>query len=236
MRGLRGRRVRTTRAAGYTAVAGLAVFGLFTASCSAGGTGVQDEGAAQADSQKPGAAPPPVASGGDPATMARKIDPVVLIQSDPKVSKEIKATLKPCTGADYPVDTSFGNLTGGTDPDVVVNLMTCGDAVGIGAYVYRANGERYENVFLSEEPAVFAAIDRGDLVVTKQVYGKEDPVVEPSGEEVTTYRWATGKFSRIHWVWNKYRGGVSGEGDAFFPPETEPGTTFPAEPSRPGRN
>ena len=51
--------------------------------------------------------------------------------------------------------------------------------MGVGSYVYREEGGRYENVFAAEEPPVYAEIDRGDLVVTKQVYEKGDPVVEP---------------------------------------------------------
>ncbi len=60
-------------------------------------------------------------------------------------------------------------------------MLTCGDAVGIGTYVYRRKDDgAYENVFALEEPAVYAAIDRGDLLVTKQRYAKDDPVAYPS--------------------------------------------------------
>ena len=40
---------------------------------------------------------------------------------------------------------------------------------------------KYENVFAAEEPAVYAEIDRGDLVVTQQVYEKGDPLYVPVG-------------------------------------------------------
>ena len=40
-------------------------------------------------------------------------NPVKLIMSDPKVSERVKADLKPCARDSYPVDTSYGNLTGG---------------------------------------------------------------------------------------------------------------------------
>jgi hypothetical protein len=78
--------------------------------------------------------------------------------------------------------------------------------------VYREKDETYENVFAVEEPAVYAAVDRGDLVVTKQVYTRNDPVAEPSGEEVSTYRWSDGKFTREFWVRNEFSRAV-GEGE-----------------------
>jgi hypothetical protein len=203
-------------------MAGLAAVGLFAAACSTGGSGVQDEGAARADSAVK-APPSPMTPSGSATQGTRTVDAVQLIKSDPKVSERVKADLKPCARDLYPVDTSYGFLTGGTSPDVIVNVMTCGDAVGMGTYVYRENGKRYENVFAAEEPAVYSAIDRGELVVTKQVYTKGDPVTEPSGEEVITYHWSSGKFTQQHWVRNEFSRAV-GEGEAVAPeppPSTE---------------
>ncbi|MEU0985715.1 hypothetical protein [Streptomyces sp. NPDC005953] len=195
------------RAAGGTAAVVLAAFGMFTAGCSAGGTGVKDEGSAHAENAK--SVPSANVSAGGTQKVDR-VNPVRLVKDDPKVSKRIKSDLKPC-GRDYPVDTSYGNMTGGTQPDVVVNVMSCVDSVGVGTYVYRMNGTRYENVFTSEEPAVVSAIDRGDLVVTKQVWVENDPVEEPSAEEVTTYHWTSGRFAQMHWVRNEYSGPVDGD-------------------------
>ncbi|MET7618493.1 hypothetical protein [Streptomyces sp. NPDC005408] len=215
MRGLKGRGGNRSLAASGAAVAGLAAVGVFTVACSSGGTGVQDEGAAHADALAK-ATPSTNASPTSGAQKTEGLNPVKLIMSDPKVSERVKADLKPCAKDSYPVDTSYGNLTGGTTPDVVVNVLTCGDAVGMGTYVYRNNGEKYENVFAAQEPAVYSAIDRGDLVVTKQVYAKDDPVAEPSGEEVTTYHWAGGKFVQQYWVRNEFSRAV-GEGEAVVP-------------------
>ena len=106
---------------------------------------------------------------------------------------------------------SYGNLTGGSANDVVVNVMTCADAVGVGSYVYREKDGRYENVFKAEEPPVYAEIDRGDLVVTQQLYAKGDPVSYPSSEEVITYGWSATRFteeSRIHNDYSKAVGGA----------------------------
>lgn len=206
---------RRTLAASGTAMAGLAAVGLFAAGCSTGGSGVQDEGAAHADSAK--ATPSPVPPSSSTGYQFEVVDAVALLKNDPKVSDRVKADLKPCGGRNsYPVDTSYGNLTGSTSPDVVVNVLTCGDAVGMGTYVYRESDNKYENVFAAEEPAVYAAIDRGDLVVTKQVYTESDPVTEPSGEEVTTYRWSAGKFTQQYWVRNEFSRAV-GEGEAVAP-------------------
>ncbi|MCM2393805.1 hypothetical protein NBG84_37005 [Streptomyces sp. CWNU-1] len=207
------------RAAGGTAAAALAAFGMFMTSCSAGGTGVQDEGSAHADSAKS------LPSSSAPAGYKKgtAVNPVLLIKGDPKVSKRVKSDLKPC-GNDYPVDTSYGSITGGTSPDVVVNVMSCVDSVGVGTYVYRMSGAKYENVFMAEEPAVVSAIDRGDLVVTKQVWTENDPAEEPSAEEVTTYHWTSGKFVQLHWVRNEYSGPVDGDGLlATEPPDTSRG-------------
>ncbi|MGW5678148.1 hypothetical protein ACWEV4_24235 [Streptomyces sp. NPDC003860] len=222
MRGLTdGREGSGKSTASRAAVAGLAVIGLLTAGCSAGGTGLQDEGSAYPDSAKPAATPSPKGSGSPTVPNGRAPDPVKLLMDDPKVHKRIKADLKPCTKErrSYPVDSALGNLTGASSPDVVINVMTCGDAVNVGTYVFRPTATGYENVFASEEPAVVSSIDRGDLVVTKQVYDEGAPVAaQPTAEEVTTFHWSGGRFNQLHWVRNQYPGGVDG-GDYVFPAE-----------------
>lgn len=68
---------------------------------------------------------------------------------------------------------------------------------------------------------VYGTIDRGDLVVTTQIYGKKDSVAYPSGEEVITYHWANTRFSETDRVRNDFNRAVgAGEGD--FPAPTEP--------------
>ncbi|MFE2015899.1 hypothetical protein [Streptomyces sp. NPDC059491] len=196
---------RTPRATGATAVAGLVVAaaGLSLAACSTGGTGSRDEGAARTD-EVAAAAPTPSASATEGPQSAERVDPIALLKADPKIGERLKADLKPCVADAYPVDASYGNLTNATAPDVVVNVMTCGDAVGIGTYVYRMRSDRYENVFMAEDAAVYGTIDRGDLVVTKQVYAEGDPVAYPSGEDVITYRWSGNRFTQHDWVHNDY--------------------------------
>ncbi|MFF2775334.1 hypothetical protein ACFVU3_10530 [Streptomyces sp. NPDC058052] len=225
-------RAAGTKAAGVTAVAGLAALGLFVAACSTGGTGSRDEGAARADATAAAAPTPPATASGS-AKAAERVDPIALLKGDPKIGARVKDDLKPCVADAYPVDTSYGNLTGGTAPDVVVNVMTCGDAVGIGTYVYRkqsggnatadtATADGYENVFMAEDAAVYGTIDRGDLIVTKQVYAEDDPVAYPSGEDVITYRWSGNRFTQHDWVHNDYSRAV-GEGDgATETPEPAP--------------
>ena len=207
MRGLTGAghtETRTTARAATTATAVLAVAGLFAAGCGTGGTGARDEGPAHADSVASAAAPSRA-----PAVVPDQVDAVRLVKADPAVSAEVKRELEPCVADEYPVDVSYGNLTGGTADDVVVNVLTCGDAVGIGAYVYRDEDGAYVNVFKAEEPPVYAEIDRGDLVVTNQVYDRGDPVSSPSGENVITYRWAAGRFAEEYRTHNDY-GKVAG--------------------------
>ncbi|MFD9035653.1 hypothetical protein ACFVZW_31600 [Streptomyces sp. NPDC059567] len=214
------RRRRIIRATSTTALAGLVAIGLFMTACSTGGTGSRDEGAARAD-EAGSAVPAPSPSASSGQMPAKRVDPIALIKADPKIGERLKGDLKPCVADAYPVDTSYGNLTGGASPDVVVNVMTCGDAVGIGTYVYREESGEYKNVFMAEDAAVYATIDRGDLVVTKQVYAKGDPVAYPSGEDVITYRWAGSKFSQHDWVHNDYSRAV-GDGGIDGPPTVEP--------------
>ncbi|MFG2867605.1 hypothetical protein [Streptomyces sp. NPDC048338] len=208
----------THAAASTTALAGLVAVGLLVTGCSTGGTGSRDEGAARADdvtSTAPAASP----SSSTGKQSAKRVDPIALLKSDPKIGERLKGDLKPCVADAYPVDTSYGNLTGGGSPDVVVNVMTCGDAVGIGTYVYREENKEYKNVFMTEDAAVYATIDRGDLIVTRQVYAKGDPVAYPSGEDVITYRWSGNRFTQHDWVHNDYSravgdGGIDGSAPA----------------------
>ncbi|MFG2651514.1 hypothetical protein [Streptomyces sp. NPDC048436] len=220
MRGLSTRVGRTvvgrTVKAGGTATAALAALALLLSACSTGGSGARDEGPANRGETvvSPSASPSPSASTTSAPTPPSSVDAVKLIKDDPKVSETVKRDLKPCVADEYPVDVAYGNLTGGSASDVVVNIMTCGDAVGTSSYVYRAEGKKYENVFQDEEPPVYAEIDRGDLVVTKQVYEKGDPVSYPSGEEVITYRWSSNHFTETDRTRRHYSSAVGGEAPA----------------------
>jgi hypothetical protein len=201
--------------AGGAAIAGLAALGLFAgglAACSTGGTGARDEGPARTDPVGSTAAGSSSPSASASPSAPSSTQAVRMVKRDPKVGADIKRDLKPCVADEYPVDVSYGSLTGGSPSDVVVNVMTCGDAVSIGTYVYRSEDGAYKNVFEDEEPPVYGEIDRGDLVVTKQVYEKGDSVDSPSGEEVLTYRWSGGRFvlqSRTHSDYSKTVDGAS---------------------------
>lgn len=210
MRGLTGAgssRARLSLQAVITAAAVITALGLFAAGCATGGTGARDEGPAHSDSMT-GLAASPAPS---PSDTYRRVDAVALVKGDPKVSATVKRDLTPCSGGHYPVDVTYGNVTGGSVDDVIVNVLTCGDAVGVGAYVYRAHGGRYENVFKAEESPVYAEIDRGDLMVTKQVYEKGDPVSNPSGETVITYGWTAGRFVQEDFHHTDYGNAVGGD-------------------------
>ncbi|UUN28414.1 hypothetical protein [Streptomyces sp. FIT100] len=202
-------------------MAGLAAFGLLAAGCSTGGTGARDEGPARTD---PVAQTPSTTGPSTTASPVKKVDAVRLVMADPKVSDRVKADLKRCAGDAYPIDTSYGNLTSSPVPDVVVNVLTCGDAVGVGTFVYREDDDSYENVFGAEEPAVYSTIDRGDLIVTRQVYAKGDPVSYPSGEIVVTYRWTGNRFVEHDRVENEYSRSVDG-GIAEEPVPSAAGTS-----------
>lgn len=197
--------------------------------CTATSTGTRDEGPARSE---PVASSPTGAA--SPTPRVKRADAVKLLKADPEVDAGIKRDLKPCVGDEYPVDVSYGDLTGAKVSDVVINVLTCGDAVGIGAYVYRvADGGKaaeeaaatqgYVNVFRNETPPVYAEIDRGDLVVTRQMYDKGDSVAYPSGEEVVTYQWKDGAFAEHFRQHNDYSNTVTSE-----PPQALGETPSPA--------
>ncbi|MEV7724308.1 hypothetical protein AB0P15_06185 [Streptomyces sp. NPDC087917] len=202
---------------------------VFAVGCSSGGTGLRDGGPARTESVSRNMPPSgsadsaPAAPGHSPATVtgnpAGKVDPVALLKADPKVSPEVKRDLKPCSGKEYPIDVSYGKVTGSSEVDIVVNVLSCADALGRGSYVYRADGTKYENVFADEQPPVYAEIDRGDLVVNKPVYGKSDALAYPSGEDVITYRWDGEKFTEQDRVHSDYSNVVDG-GNAPAPAVT----------------
>ncbi|MFI5621030.1 hypothetical protein [Streptomyces sp. NPDC051567] len=185
---------------------------LVAAGYATGGSGLRDGGPALTENVTAKSAPPtPPGSPGNPPAApspqaapglaAKKVDPVALLMADPKVSSAVKRDLKPCTGKEYPVDVSYGKITGGPSADIVVNVLSCVDAMGRGSYVYRAGDGSYENVFSDEQPPVYAEIDRDDLVLTKPVYGKNEAFSYPSGEDVITYRWDGSRFGeqfRVH--------------------------------------
>jgi len=210
LRGLeaRVRRAAEARKAVITAVAVLAALGLSASACGTRGTGARDEGPALSDTVVGSSPAGPAVS---PSSTPDRVNAVRLVRADPGVSSAVKRDLKPCVGDEYPVDVSYGSLTGGSAADVVINVMSCGDAVGVGSYVYREEGDVYRNVFRAEEPPVYAEIDRGDLVVTQQVYEKDDSVTYPSGEEVITYHWTATRFSERDRTHNDYSKVVGGE-------------------------
>ncbi|GAQ66836.1 MULTISPECIES: hypothetical protein [Streptomyces] len=213
--------VRQASKAVITAVTVLAALGLFVSACGTGGTGARDEGPADNDSLAAGAASPSLSASvdGDSDGDHPSVDDVVrMVRADPEVSRTVKSDLKPCVADEYPVDVTYGNLTGGSGDDLVVNVMTCADAVGVASYVYRSEKGTYRSVFLSEQPPVYAEIDRGDLMVTRQLYENGDPSSYPSSEEVTTYRWIKDGFVQRSSTRTEYSSAVGGAETAT--PET----------------
>ncbi|MEU6079915.1 hypothetical protein [Streptomyces sp. NPDC047108] len=204
-----------------TAVAGAAAVGLVLGGCAAGAAGVRTEGPATESPSEPAPltsrSPVPASESPQP-----DVNAVGLVKKDPKVSETVRKRLKPCkSGGDYPVDVSYGNLTGGSSDDIVVNVLTCSDAIGIGTYVYRreAGSKRYEAVFTNEQPPVYAEVTKGDLVVTRQVYGPGDEVNAPSGEDVIVYHWNSEKFVAIDRNHNDYSNAVDGADPTDAPEE-----------------
>ncbi|GHI56165.1 MULTISPECIES: hypothetical protein [Streptomyces] len=194
--------------------AALAALALFLAACGSGGTGARDEGPAHASAAAVAGASPSASAFGK----FRRVDAVALLKRDPQVSPAVKRELKPCDGDDYQVDVSYGDLTDAPVDDVVINVMTCADWVGIGSYVYRDDDGVFRNVFKSEESPVYAEIDRGTLSVTRQYYEQDDPISSPSGDVVTPYTWKSGRFVPGKPTRNEY--GKSADGSPRPVPST----------------
>ncbi|WP_329135079.1 hypothetical protein OG552_20735 [Streptomyces sp. NBC_01476] len=155
------------------------------AGCGTNVTGARREGPApRASLRTPAVAAPAIAA--DPAALAG------MVRRDRSVSADIRKELAPCSGDEYPLDTDAGDLTAGDGPDLVVNITTCGDGLGIGAYVYRMVGGKYRCVFADEKPPVYGSVDDGRLQVVHEVFRDDDDTVAvayPTGEESATYSW-----------------------------------------------
>lgn len=212
------------------AAAAVAVCGALVAvtSCRDAG-GVREEGTAAISSPalpSPSVSPPvsgthPMDAGPSAAPREKAaVDPadvMRLVKGDPKVARDIRDSLVACAmpsasagvrpqaaAEPYPVDRRSGRLTGKDGTDLVVNVSTCADNVGIGSYVYRRVDGGYVNVFADEQPPVFAEISDGTLKVTHQVYEPQDAVSNPSGEDVTTYRWNGTRFQEVSFSHRDY--------------------------------
>ncbi|MBL1101690.1 hypothetical protein [Streptomyces coffeae] len=182
------------------AVVGLAAAGgWMLAGCGTSSQGVRKEGPAQTEWTSTAADSGKQAGGASALpSPQQKIDPVRLVKEDSQVSEDLKENLKPCRKATkstplvdgYPLDITKGKLTGSGSPDLVINVMSCTDGFGIGSYVYRKVGQKYQNVFQDEKPPVYAVIAKGTLQVTQLSYSSGDPVCCPSREDLITYRWS----------------------------------------------
>lgn len=197
-------------AAGAAAIALCGVL-IAIASCTGSG-GVREEGivstaaSASAKAYATHNAKSPAPSSAMSAAEATT-DPVGLVKADPKVATDIREDLVACgdSADSYPVDTHFGDLTDSRTDDMIVNVSTCADGVGIGSYVYQLKNGTYQNIFADEQPPVVAEISGSELKVTHQVYEPQDPVSNPSGEDITTYRWTGSGFTEISSAHRAYK-------------------------------
>lgn len=157
------------------------------AGCGTTVSGVRREGPAPKVTMKtPATSPPAIAS--NPAALAG------MVRRDTSVSANVRQDLTPCDNDDYPMDTDAGNLTAGDGPDLVVNITTCGDGLGIASYVYRMVGGKYQLVFADEHGPVYGSVENGLLQVVHEVFPSVDPVAYPTGEEASTYAWQIDHF------------------------------------------
>lgn len=120
-----------------------------------------------------------------------------MVRRDSSVSQGVREDLTPCAGDDYPMATDTGDLTAGDGPDLVVNVTTCGDGLGVAAYVYRMVNGKYQNVFADERPPVYGSVEDGQLQIIHEVYKVDDPVSYPTGQESVLYAWRDGRFVQV---------------------------------------
>jgi hypothetical protein len=169
------------------------------AGCGTTVTGARREGPASPVTVKPrSTAAPAIAS--DPQALAS------MVRKDTSVSADVREDLTPCDSDDYPMDTDSGDLTSGDGPDLVVNVTTCGDGLGIASYVYRMIDGKYLNVFADERSPVYGSVEDGRLQIVHEVYKTDDPVSYPTGEESVTYVWRGNHFIEVGRAFQDYDG------------------------------
>lgn len=187
------------RIASVTAVTALTCACAVVAGCGTTVTGARREGPASPVTTKPrSTAAPAIAS--DPQALA------TMVRKDTSISADVREDLTPCVGDDYPMDTDSGDLTEGDGPDLVVNVTTCGDGLGIAAYVYRMIDGKYLNVFADEHSPVYGSVEDGRLQIVHEVYKTDDPVSYPTGEESVTYTWRGNHFVAVSRDFQDYDG------------------------------
>ena len=173
-----------------TATMGAVCACVVVAGCGTTATGARREGPAPSATLKAqSTAAPAIAA--DPAALA------TMVRKDSSVSEDVREDLTPCVGDDYPMDTDAGNLTSGDGPDLVINVTTCGDGLGVAAYVYRMIDGKYKNVFADEQPPVYGSVEDGRLEIIHEVYKTDDPVSYPTGQESITYAWRGNRFVEV---------------------------------------
>jgi hypothetical protein len=189
------RRIALTAGAGALAC-------LAAAGCGTTVTGARREGPAPSATVKaPDTAAPALAD--DPAALAG------MVRRDRSVSAEVREDLVPCTAdpsdTQYPLATDSGDLTSGDGPDLVVNVTTCGDGLGIAAYVYQMSGTRYRCVFADEKSPVYGSVIDGRLQIVHEVYRTDDAVAYPTGEQSVTYAWRDDHFLQVARSYSDFR-------------------------------
>jgi hypothetical protein len=158
-------------------------------------TGARGEGPAPSPS-----APRTASTASLPAIARDKRALATMVRRDTSVSEDVRHDLTPCAGDVYPVSTDSGDLTSGDGPDLVVNVTTCGNGLGVAAYVYRMVNGKYLNVFADERPPVYGSVQGGRLEIIHEVYKVDDPdfvPAGPTGQESVVYAWRGGHFVQV---------------------------------------
>jgi hypothetical protein len=183
-----------------TAACALACACAAVAGCAADGTGARGEGPAPSPSARRSSTAVAPAIARDPRAVAG------MVRSDTSVSERVRRELAPCDDSRYPVVTDAGDLTAGEGPDLVVNVMTCQDGVGVAAYVYREVNGKYENVFADERPPVYGNVVGGRLEIIHEVYQVDDPDLVPTGQDSAVYAWRTDCFVQVTRTYTDFGG------------------------------
>lgn len=208
---------------GTAAVGVLTCASVVVSGCSTAGTGARGEGPAPSPTvRRPSATAAAPAIARDPGALA------TMVRRDGSVSAGVRDDLAPCAGNVYPVATDTGDLTAGDGPDLVVNVTTCGDGLGVAAYVYRMVKGKYQNVFADERPPVYGSVADGRLQIIHEV---DDPVTYPTGQESVLYTWRDDRFVQVSRSYSDF--GAQTPSERPEPTSTEPAPRPDSDPLDP---
>lgn len=170
----------------------LVVLGCAAALCACAPAALQDAGAGVATrSTKSSAVPLPTQA----LANIRNLNLRDLIISDERVPRQLREIVETCTqcGIDNPV---YDDATGDGTADVLVPIYD--DMTVAGTIIYSVQNHRVRMVFAHfGHQAIVKILKPGEVELSRNLFGVDDPACCPSGESVERYRWNGTRFVRV---------------------------------------